>query len=57
MIYLNNKSLIKVSLVLISFFILNSHITQSYAYDEDTRYYDVEIIVFENTRPKYRQSE
>ncbi len=50
------NNLITITLFLL--FILNSNnITTSFADETDVRYYDVEIIVFENTRPKYSQSE
>jgi hypothetical protein len=58
MVKSNNKTLNKTSFILFSFlFFYNINIPSSFAYEDDTRYYDVEIIVFENTRPKYRLSE
>ncbi|VAW93566.1 hypothetical protein MNBD_GAMMA22-784 [hydrothermal vent metagenome] len=45
----------KITLLLL--IISNGIISTCFADDEDIRYYDVEIIVFENTRTKYLQSE
>ncbi len=47
-----------ITITLFLILIVNSNtITTSFADETDVRYYDVEIIVFENTRPKYSQSE
>ncbi len=44
-------------ITLLLFIISNSIISTSFADEEDIRYYDVEIIIFENTQKKYQQSE
>ncbi len=44
-------------ITLLLFIISNSIISASFANEDDIRYYDVEIIIFENTHKKYLQSE
>ncbi|MFV1982898.1 MAG: CsiV family protein [Thiohalomonadales bacterium] len=52
------RRLNKISQIFLLFFLINnSIITTGFADEGDIRYYDVEIIIFENTRPKYLQSE
>jgi len=55
MTHMTKTKLIKAALFLV---IVNSYmISACFAEDDDVRYYDVEIIIFENTTPKYSQSE
>ena len=50
------STLNKITLVLL-FIINNNIVTTSFADEEDIRYYDVELIIFKNTNPKYQLSE
>jgi len=56
MVYMSRLN--KITYFLFIFLLINfSSITTSFADEGDIRYYDVEIIIFENTQNKYRQSE